>query len=73
MPRLMLGLVCGLVYGALSAASMIPLEFPHKPAHLIRRVHKSVFHRIRNRGGAVRLAELVGGFGLGLWCFAESG
>ena len=35
MPRLMLGLVCGLVYGALSAASMIPLEFPDKRAALL--------------------------------------
>jgi hypothetical protein len=71
MPRLMLGSVCGLVYGTLSAASMIPLEFPDKRAALIRRVHKSVFDRIRNWGGEVRLAELVGGFGL--WCFAKPG
>jgi len=71
MPRLMLGSVCGLVYGTLSAASMIPLEFQDKRAALFWRVHKSVFHRIRNWGGEVRLAELVGGFGL--WCFAKSG
>jgi len=32
MSRLALGLICGLVYGALSAASMIPLEFPDKRA-----------------------------------------
>jgi hypothetical protein len=31
----MLGAVCGLVYGALSAASMIPLSFPDKPAALL--------------------------------------
>ena len=35
MSRLMLGAVCGLIYGALSAASMIPLEFPDKRAALI--------------------------------------
>src|SRR6185369_1955045 len=35
MPRLMLGSVCGLVYGTLSAASMIPLEFPDKRAALL--------------------------------------
>jgi len=35
MPRLMVGLVCGLVYGALSAASMITLEFPDKRAALL--------------------------------------
>ena len=35
MPRLALGIVCGLVYGALSAASMIPLSFPHKRAALL--------------------------------------
>jgi hypothetical protein len=29
-----LGVVCGLVFGALSAASMIPLEFPDKTAAL---------------------------------------
>jgi hypothetical protein len=31
----MLGTICGLVYGALSAASMIPLEFPDKRAALL--------------------------------------
>ena len=35
MSRLMLGTVCGLIYGALSAASMIPLEFPDKRAALL--------------------------------------
>jgi hypothetical protein len=35
MSRLMLGAVCGLIYGALSAASMIPLEFPDKRAALL--------------------------------------
>jgi hypothetical protein len=34
MSRLMLGLVAGLVYGALSAASMLPLSFPDKRAAL---------------------------------------
>lgn len=34
MSRLMLGTVCGLVYGALSAASMIPLQFTDKRAAL---------------------------------------
>ena len=35
MTRLMLGTVCGLVYGALSAASMLPLAFPDKRAALL--------------------------------------
>jgi hypothetical protein len=35
MSRLMLGAVCGLVYGALSAASMIPLSFSDKRAALL--------------------------------------
>src|SRR5215213_11608836 len=35
MPRLALGLLAGLVYGALSAASMLPLEFPDKRAALL--------------------------------------
>ena len=35
MSRLMLGTICGLVYGALSAASMIPLSFPDKRAALL--------------------------------------
>ena len=35
MPRLWLGLLAGLVYGALSAASMIPMEFPDKRAALL--------------------------------------
>lgn len=35
MSRLMLGTLCGLVYGALSAASMLPLSFPDKRAALL--------------------------------------
>ena len=35
MTRLHLGIVCGLIYGALSAASMIPLSFPDKRAALL--------------------------------------
>src|SRR3954463_6203513 len=34
MSRIMLGAICGLVYGALSAASMIPLAFSDKTAAL---------------------------------------
>jgi hypothetical protein len=34
MSRLLLGSICGLIYGALSAASMIPLQFPDKKAAL---------------------------------------
>lgn len=35
MSRLALGTICGLVYGALSAASMIPLTFTDKRAALV--------------------------------------
>ena len=35
MSRLMLGTICGLVYGALSAASMLPLTFTDKRAALL--------------------------------------
>jgi hypothetical protein len=35
MSRLALGVICGLAYGALSAASMIPLSFPDKRAALL--------------------------------------
>ena len=35
MPRLLLGLLAGLTYGALSAASMLPLTFPDKRAALL--------------------------------------
>jgi hypothetical protein len=35
MSRLLLGTICGLVYGALSAASMLPLSFPDKRAALL--------------------------------------
>ena len=35
MPRLVFGLVAGLLYGALSAASMLPLQFPDKRAALL--------------------------------------
>lgn len=34
MSKLMLGVICGIVWGALSAASMIPLEFTDKRAAL---------------------------------------
>ncbi len=34
MSRLLLGTLCGVVYGALSAASMVPLSFPDKRAAL---------------------------------------
>src|SRR5437868_13784152 len=35
MSRLSLGTICGLIYGALSAASMLPLSFPDKRAALL--------------------------------------
>jgi hypothetical protein len=35
MSRLALGTICGLVYGALSGASMLPLAFPDKRAALL--------------------------------------
>ena len=35
MPRLWLGVIAGLVYGALSAASMMPLQFADKRAALL--------------------------------------
>jgi hypothetical protein len=35
MSRLALGLLAGVLYGALSAASMVPLQFPDKRAALI--------------------------------------
>ena len=35
MSRLTVGLLCGLVYGAVSAASMLPLQFPDKRAALL--------------------------------------
>ena len=35
MSRLTLGTLCGVVYGALSAASMLPLSFPDKRAALL--------------------------------------
>ena len=34
MSRLLLGSICGLIYGTLSAASMLPLEFSDKAAAL---------------------------------------
>ena len=35
MSRVLLGTICGVVYGVLSAASMIPLSFPDKRAALL--------------------------------------
>src|SRR4051812_47699713 len=35
MNRLTLGIICGVIYGALSAASMLPLQFSDKRAALL--------------------------------------
>jgi hypothetical protein len=35
MPKLTIGVICGIVYGILSAATMIPLEFPDKKAAML--------------------------------------
>ena len=35
MNRILLGIVCGIIYGSLSAASMLPLQFPDKRAALL--------------------------------------
>jgi hypothetical protein len=35
MNRILLGVVCGIVYGSLSVASMLPLQFPDKRAALL--------------------------------------
>jgi hypothetical protein len=35
MPRLAIGLLAGVLYGVLSAASMVPLQFPDKRAALL--------------------------------------
>src|SRR3954467_7489788 len=35
MPRLLLGICAGIVYGALTAASMLPMQFPDKRAALL--------------------------------------
>ena len=35
MPRLYLGLLAGVIYGAISAATMLPLAFPDKRAALL--------------------------------------
>lgn len=35
MPRMRLGLICGLFFGLLDAALMLPLEFPDKRAALL--------------------------------------
>ncbi|MGH9767135.1 MAG: hypothetical protein ACREAB_06830 [Blastocatellia bacterium] len=35
MPKLTLGIICGVVYGLFSVATMIPLEFPDKKAAML--------------------------------------
>jgi hypothetical protein len=35
MPKLILGIICGVVYGLFSVATMIPLEFPDKKAAML--------------------------------------
>ena len=35
MSRILLGAICGTIYGALSAATMLPLTFTDKPAALV--------------------------------------
>ena len=69
MSRLWLGLIAGIIYGALSAASMLPLEFPDKRAALLG----AFFNRlaigvvIGASVGAPQLATLhLPGWGIGL-------
>lgn len=65
MNRLALGLIAGIVYGALSAASMMPLEFPDKRAALLG----AFFNRLTIGIvlGACIGAPQVAGLGLPPW------
>lgn len=51
MPRLALGLLAGVVYGLLSAASILPLDFPDRRAALL---------------GALRLPPWASGLAVGV-------
>ena len=65
MPRLWLGLLAGLVFGVLSAASMVPLEFPDK-----RRALTGAFRNRVTIGivlGAVIGAPQVDALGMPAW------
>ena len=58
MSRILLGTICGLVYGALSAASMIPLSFTDKTAALAGCVSQPLRHRLCHRRGPFAIAVL---------------
>jgi hypothetical protein len=58
MSRILLGTICGLVYGALSAASMIPLSFSDMTAALRGAFINPLRYRLRHWSGASARAVL---------------
>src|SRR5437660_12132021 len=56
MSRVMLGVVCGLAFGALDVAIMLPMSFPDKRAAILGSLHKSLRHWVRGWSGQPFLA-----------------
>ena len=63
MSRILLGVVCGLVFGAIDIAIMLPMSFPDKRAAIQR-------HSLRALGSDLQSALLVfhGPDGWLAWC-----
>jgi len=70
MSRLVLGAVCGLIFGALAAAAMIPLTFPDKRAALtgafINRLSIGIVIGIALTSTQIPLSGWLVGLALGL-------
>jgi hypothetical protein len=57
MSRIILGAICGLVFGAIDIGIMLPMSFPDKKA-VITAVHCAIWNRIRYRCRPFALAWL---------------
>ena len=60
MSRIVLGIICGLVFGAIDIGIMLPMSFPDKKAAIPRSFHCTVWDWIRDRRGPFALAWLGG-------------
>ena len=65
MSRVTLGVICGLVFGALDITIMLPMSFADKRAAIHGRFHCPFCNRVRHRHDSVTVAGL--GVGLILW------
>ena len=60
MSRILLGVICGLVFGAIDIGIMLPMSFPDKRAAITAAFIAPVWNWICNRRSTVALARLGG-------------